>query len=58
MDFIKNNKTLVALGVAVLLAILGMAFKVDVPALLNSVGAIDKQITTLEAPAPVAAPAQ
>ncbi len=58
MDFLKNNKTLVGLAVAIILAILGMVFKVDVPALLTSVGTIDKQITTLEAPvAPAADPA-
>ncbi len=55
MDFLKNNKTLVGLGVAVALAVLSLVFKVDVPSLLNNVGAIDKQITTLTAdPAPAA----
>lgn len=55
MDFLKNNKTLVGLGVAVALAVAGLVFKVDVPALLNSVASINKQISALDAPP---APAQ
>ena len=53
MEFLKNNKKLVALGVAVLLAIGGAVFKVDIPALLTSVGEISKSITKLaDEPAP------
>lgn len=47
MEFLKNNKKLVALGLAVLLAGAGAVFKVDVPALLNSVGAINKEVGAL-----------
>ena len=56
MDFLKNNKKLVALGIAILLAIAGAYFKVDVPALLKSVTDISKQVETLDAPAPAPAP--
>ena len=57
MEFFKTYPKLVALGLAVLLAVAGYLLKIDVPALLSSVGAIDKQIEGL-APAAPAAPAR
>lgn len=59
MDFLKNNKKLVVLGVAAALALAGAALKVDVPALLKSVTEINKQVDTLvNEPAAPAAPAE
>ena len=56
MEFLKNNKKLVVLGLALLLAIGGTLFKVDVAALLKDVGKISTGVTNLvddpEAPAP------
>ncbi len=59
MDFLKNNKALITLGLAVVLAALAAFSKVDVPALLGSVTTINKQVGGLVdevAPAPVVAP--
>lgn len=47
MDFLKNNKTLLALGLTLLLVLAGAVFKVDVGALLKDAGAINKEVTTL-----------
>ncbi len=58
MEFLKQNKTLVALALAIVLVVLGAVLKVDVGGLLTNVVTIDKQVTTLVAdPAPVVAPA-
>lgn len=59
MEFLKQNKTIVALALAIILAVAGAVFKVDVPALLNSVGTINKEVGALvdEPAAPTPAPA-
>lgn len=47
MDFLKNNKGLVALVLAVVLTALAAFTKVDVSALLGSVTTLDKQVSSL-----------
>ena len=58
MEFLKQNKTLVALALAIVLTVLGAVLKVDVGALLKEVGTVNTEVTKLvDAPAEAPAPA-
>lgn len=47
----------ITLGVAVVLVVLGLVFKVDITAAVGNVTTVDKALTAVEGAAPAATPA-